>query len=112
MPENFNVIEKYVDMQVFFRCPVEIYDQLISFMKKKKYKSRNSAITDLLQIAMIVMQRIDTLKDPELVAELKAQAKEAALVEYFQHLNHSDFYALKRIIDVETIAREKGYVLK
>ena len=75
-------------------------------------KLRNSAVNDLLQIGLIVNQRVDTLQEPELVAEIKGQLKNGGLVDYLEHLNPSDFNVLWSIIQTEVKAREKKYILK
>lgn len=91
--------------EIYHRISMKTYRRLVAFMNKRRYDSRNKAANDLIEVGLIVEENVDKLKDPEIVAEIKAQLREGGLVDYIQHLNPKDLEILCSIVDTEQKAR-------
>lgn len=96
--------------EVYQRFPVGEFNEIIDFMEKHRYRSRNQAINDLIQIALIVVDKKEKIGDPKLVAEIKALLHEGGLVDFFERMNPKDFEIIWSIAFNE--AKIRGFVKK
>lgn len=108
MKEREEIIRKVVEGDIDFhhKIPAGLYERILEFIEERKYVSRTSAINDLLKIAIIVTKNIEKIKDPEFVAEVKAQFQEGGLVDYVERLNPRDLEILWSIVRNEHETRK------
>src|ERR1043165_4376814 len=80
------------------RIPIMLLTRIEDFEKKNRCKTRTDAINALLEIALIVVENKEVLKDEHLKEEIMAQMREGGLVDYFRKLSDRDLSIMRDIV--------------
>ena len=88
------------------RVPIMLLSRVEDFEKKNRCKTRTDAINALLEIALIVVEHKDILKDEHLKDEITNQLREGGLVDYFRTLTDKDLSILNSIVRNEVDSRK------
>jgi hypothetical protein len=88
------------------RVPIMLLTRVEEFEKKQRCKTRTDAINALLEIALIVVEHKDILKDEHLKDEITQQLREGGLVDYFRKLTDKDLAIMNSIVRNEVDARK------
>jgi len=88
------------------RIPIVLLTRIEEFEKKNRCKTRTDAINNLLEIALIVIEHKDILKDEHLKEEITHQLREGGLVDYFRKLTDKDLAIMNSIVRTEVNARK------
>lgn len=97
------------ETNLYHRLPLDLYQKIVDFINKHQYKTRTSAMNDLLNIGLIVTERINEIQDPEIVSEIRAQLHEGGLVNYVKTLNPHQLEVLWSIVDTEMKDRDQQW---
>lgn len=107
--QRVDINTTYPDTVLYHRLPPELYNRIIDFMNKRNYTVRTKAINDLLSVALIIIENLHKIEDPELVSELRAQIHEGDLVRYVQSLNPHQLEVLWSMVNSEVKQRTETF---
>lgn len=109
MKQKIGTNATYPDTVLYHRLSPQLYNKIVDFMNKRSYNTRTAAINDLLSVALIVIENLSKIEDPELVSELRAQIHEGGLVNYISSLNPHQLEVLWSLVDTEVKRRTEAF---
>jgi hypothetical protein len=103
--ETQTIVEDY-GRTVPQRIPLALLERIENYERKNRVRNRTEAINQLLEIALIVIEHKELLKDEHLKEEIIDQLREGGLVDYFRTLSTKDLTILNSIVRNEVDSRK------